>query len=159
MPVSHVAAGERIGEANPGYFGIPVRPRAAYRVSYYAGSCTGPQEVAQFSDAIKAAYPSIKLISTSADINSRRPDLFEPHFYETPDWFVSHATYFDSYSHATYFDSYSHDAPKVLVGEYAARTIGDRIGQGHATLERDLVSRAFRRRHLQCRGVAHPPSG
>ena len=80
---------------------------------------------AQFSDAIKAAYPSIKLISTSADINSRTPDLFDLHFYETPDWFVSHANYFDSYSRG---------APKVLVGEYAARTIGDRIGQGQATL-------------------------
>lgn len=79
----------------------------------------------QFHDAIRAAYPSIKLIATSTDATSRTPDLLDLHFYETPEWFSGHTGYFDSYSRG---------APKVMVGEYAARTAGSPIGRGDATL-------------------------
>lgn len=65
------------------------------------------------------------MIATSTDVSSRRPDLFDLHFYETPEWFAAHTTYFDTYSRR---------ALKVLVGEYAARTDGSLIGRGPATL-------------------------
>ncbi|MGH2343691.1 MAG: alpha-L-arabinofuranosidase A, partial [Chloroflexota bacterium] len=80
---------------------------------------------AQFYDAIRAAYPSIKLIATSTDATSRTPDLLDLHFYESPEWFAAHTNYFDHYSRA---------APKIMVGEYAAQADGSPLARGPATL-------------------------
>ncbi|MGH2409384.1 MAG: alpha-L-arabinofuranosidase C-terminal domain-containing protein, partial [Chloroflexota bacterium] len=79
----------------------------------------------QFHDAIHAAYPAIKLIATSTDATSRTPDLIDLHFYETPEWFAAHTSYFDHYSRA---------APRILVGEYAAQADGSSLARGPATL-------------------------
>jgi alpha-L-arabinofuranosidase len=89
---------------------------------------------AQFYDAIRAHYPAIKLIATSTTVTSRRPDLFDLHFYETPSWFANHTGYFDSYSRS---------APKVMVGEYAAQMPGSPIGGGAATLGTALGEAAW----------------
>jgi alpha-L-arabinofuranosidase len=40
LDVTAVKAGQRVGVANEGYWGIPVKPSTAYRVSFYA--CAGP---------------------------------------------------------------------------------------------------------------------
>jgi alpha-L-arabinofuranosidase len=89
---------------------------------------------AQFYKAIRAAYPSMKLIATSTDAVSRIPDLIDLHFYETPEWFAANTHYFDHYSRS---------APKVLVGEYAAQADGSQISQGPATLANALGEAAW----------------
>jgi alpha-L-arabinofuranosidase len=66
---------------------------------------------AQFYDAIKAAYPSLQIIATAA-VTSRRPDILDEHFYETPRAFEKDVHHYDSYSRT---------GPKIFVGEYAAQ--------------------------------------
>jgi alpha-L-arabinofuranosidase len=65
---------------------------------------------AQFYDAIKAAYPDIKVIA-SATVSSRAPDVIDEHFYNTPRAFRRMANRYDTYSRS---------GPKVFVGEYAS---------------------------------------
>jgi alpha-L-arabinofuranosidase len=66
---------------------------------------------AQFYDEIKAAYPDLQVIATAA-VQSRRPDILDEHFYETPRAFEKDVHHYDSYSRT---------GPKIFVGEYAAR--------------------------------------
>jgi alpha-L-arabinofuranosidase len=66
---------------------------------------------AQFHDAIKAKYPQLKLIATTA-VKSRRPDLIDEHIYRDPDQMQDEA---DRY------DRYSRTGEKIFVGEWAAR--------------------------------------
>ena len=63
-----------------------------------------------FYDAIKAAYPKIKLIATTT-VSSRPMDVIDQHFY-------SSAAFFEQAS--TLYDSYDRNGPMVFVGEYAA---------------------------------------
>jgi alpha-N-arabinofuranosidase len=66
---------------------------------------------AQFYDEIKAAYPDLQVIATAA-VQSRRPDILDEHFYETPRAFEKDVHHYDSYSRT---------GPKIFVGEYAAQ--------------------------------------
>ena len=66
---------------------------------------------AQFYDAIKKAYPSIKVIATTT-VKSRTPDVVDEHYYETPAWMNSHANLYDSTSRS---------GPKIMVGEWASQ--------------------------------------
>lgn len=66
---------------------------------------------AQFFDAIRAAYPNLKLIATTT-VTSRTPDIYDQHFYETP-------RAFDQMVHQ--YDNYSRTGPKIFVGEYASQ--------------------------------------
>jgi alpha-L-arabinofuranosidase len=52
---------------------------------------------AQFYDAIKAAYPDLQVVATAA-IQSRRPDILDEHFYETPRPFEKDVHHYDSHS-------------------------------------------------------------
>jgi len=52
---------------------------------------------AQFYDAIKAAYPDLKLIATTS-VTSRTPDILDEHFYETPRSFEEDVHHYDNYS-------------------------------------------------------------
>ena len=67
-----------------------------------------------FYDALKANYPSIKLISPVWDSPSspvsRPVEIRDEHYYSSPATFISYATKYDSYSRS---------GPKVFVGEYA----------------------------------------
>ncbi|MFC5906361.1 LamG-like jellyroll fold domain-containing protein [Streptacidiphilus monticola] len=67
---------------------------------------------AQFYDAIRAKYPSIKLVATT-EVKSRTPDVLDLHYYESPAWMDAHADLFDSYSRST--------GTKIMVGEWAAQ--------------------------------------
>jgi alpha-N-arabinofuranosidase len=74
---------------------------------------------AQFYDAIKAKYPSLKCISTvgtehPADqmVHSRKPDLIDEHYY-------SAAATYDEDS-PTHWDKYDRNGPQIFVGEWAA---------------------------------------
>ena len=63
-----------------------------------------------FYDAIKAAYPQLKLIATTT-VTSRPMDVIDEHFYNNdPNYFAENAHLFDGVSRT---------GPKVLVGEYA----------------------------------------
>jgi alpha-L-arabinofuranosidase len=66
---------------------------------------------AQFYDAIKAAYPSIKIIATTP-VTARTTDLVDEHYYESPAWMDSHANLFDNTSRT---------GPKIMVGEWASQ--------------------------------------
>jgi alpha-L-arabinofuranosidase len=66
---------------------------------------------AQFYDAIKAAYPSLQVIATT-NVTSRKPDIVDEHFYETPRAFENDVHHYDSYDRS---------GPKIFVGEYAAQ--------------------------------------
>jgi alpha-L-arabinofuranosidase len=113
----------RAADGHPAPFKVPYVEIG--NEDFFDQSSSYDSRFAQFYDAIRAAYPSIKLIATSTDVTSRRPDLIDLHFYETPDWFAGHTGYFDRYSRR---------APRAFVGEYAARTNNSPIGGGPATL-------------------------
>ena len=63
-----------------------------------------------FYDAIKAAYPQLKIIATTA-LTSRTPDVIDDHYYTSnPDVLAGDAHVYDTTSRT---------GPKHLVGEYA----------------------------------------
>ena len=63
-----------------------------------------------FYDAIKAAYPQLKIIATT-NVTSRTPDVIDDHYYSSnPDVLAG-----DSSS----YDNTSRSGPKHIVGEYA----------------------------------------
>ncbi len=75
---------------------------------------------AQFYDAIKAKYPTLKLIATSGGqdgmgqqqkMTLRTPDVIDEHYYQSAD---------EMERQAHRFDSYSRTGPKVFVGEWAS---------------------------------------
>jgi alpha-L-arabinofuranosidase len=78
---------------------------------FFDSSGSYNQRFAAFYDAIKAAYPQIKLIATTT-VTSRTPDVYDQHFYESPGWFEGNSNYYDNYSRS---------APRIFVGEYATQ--------------------------------------
>jgi alpha-N-arabinofuranosidase len=72
---------------------------------------------AQFFDAIKAKYPSLKVISTAGSAKTRTADLIDEHLYPN--------SLDDMASRAHQFDTRPRGGPqKVFVGEWATR-VGD----------------------------------
>ncbi|BDI32443.1 alpha-N-arabinofuranosidase [Capsulimonas corticalis] len=65
---------------------------------------------AQFFDAIRAKYPSLKLIATMP-VRSRAADLNDEHFYRSPA---------EMAKDAKHYDNYKRTGPKVFVGEWAS---------------------------------------
>ena len=66
-----------------------------------------------FVKAIKAQHPEMQLIANHWDgvyPHDPMPDIVDEHFYNSPDWFMMHANYFDNYDRT---------GPKIFVGEYA----------------------------------------
>lgn len=64
----------------------------------------------QFYDAIKARYPTLKLIAT-AGVKSRKPDVIDDHYYRS-------ARDMERDSH--HYDTYDRTGPKIFVGEWAS---------------------------------------
>ena len=64
-----------------------------------------------FYDAIKAAYPDMKVVATT-NVSSRTPDVVDEHYYQSPSWMNTHANLYDSRSRG---------GPKVMVGEWASQ--------------------------------------
>jgi alpha-L-arabinofuranosidase len=71
-------------------------------------------------DAIKAAYPQLKVIATtggyqggaaSTTPTGRTPDLVDDHYYNPPSWFAGN-------THR--YDTVDRNGPQVLIGEYGA---------------------------------------
>ncbi len=64
-----------------------------------------------FYDAIRAAYPDIRIVATTP-VASRTPDVVDDHFYESPAWMNAHADEFDDVSRG---------GPRIMVGEWASQ--------------------------------------
>ncbi len=67
---------------------------------------------AQFHDALKAKYPQLQLIATDR-VKSRVPDLYDDHFYRSPE---------DMAGDSHHYDHFSRTGPKIFVGEWASQT-------------------------------------
>jgi len=74
---------------------------------------------AQFHDAIKARYPHLKTISTTANdqpeklrVHSRKPDMIDEHYYRSTDEFLRMSP--------DYARKYDRAGPEIFVGEWAA---------------------------------------
>jgi alpha-N-arabinofuranosidase len=78
---------------------------------------------AQFYDALKAAYPHLKYIST-APIKGRTPDVIDDHYYKTSDQMAALAHKYDKTNRA---------GPKVFVGEWATREVPKTDASGKTT--------------------------
>jgi alpha-N-arabinofuranosidase len=74
-----------------------------------SGSYDGRYE--QFYKAIKAKYPELQIIATTA-VKSLRPDVIDDHFYRR-------AT--DFFHDTTHYDKTDRNGPKIFVGEWATR--------------------------------------
>ncbi|MBV9920492.1 MAG: hypothetical protein JOY78_06515 [Pseudonocardia sp.] len=77
-----------------------------------------------FYDAIRSAYPQLKIVAT-APVKSRPADILDEHFYD------DNPAYFTARAHM--FDKASRHGPRILVGEYAA-TQGSPTGTLSAAL-------------------------
>ncbi len=65
-----------------------------------------------FYNAIRAAFPSLKIVATSSGTGGSPFDVLDDHFYNSASWFLSNSTHYDNYTRGSY---------KVFVGEYASR--------------------------------------
>jgi alpha-L-arabinofuranosidase len=100
---------------------------------------------ADMFNAIKAKYPQLTVLSTtggyqggaaSSTPTGVRPDAFDDHYYQSPQWFVDNSTRYDRADRG---------GPEVLVGEYGAQdgrptgTLAAAIGEAAflTGLERD----------------------
>jgi alpha-L-arabinofuranosidase len=66
-----------------------------------------------FVNAIHAKYPEIKFVANhwqGGYPSTPKADVVDEHFYDTPEFFMRHATH---------FDKYDRNGPKIFVGEYA----------------------------------------
>jgi alpha-N-arabinofuranosidase len=77
------------------------------------------ERFAQFSDAIKARYPQLKMISTIGNdqpeagrVHSRKPDMTDEHYYRSVDTFLQMSP--------DYAKKYDRNGPEIFVGEWAA---------------------------------------
>ena len=79
---------------------------------YFDQSGSYDGRFAQFYDAFKAKYPKLQLIATSREVKSRKPDLFDDHYYRSAEQF---------YKDLQHYDKMDRNGPKVFVGEWATR--------------------------------------
>jgi alpha-L-arabinofuranosidase len=66
-----------------------------------------------FVNAIHAKYPEIQFVANhwqGGYPSTPKADIVDEHFYDTPEFFMRHATHFDKYDRT---------GPKIFVGEYA----------------------------------------
>ena len=92
----------------------------------------------KFSDALRAKYPTLKLIGTTGpnsegwDFDLLQPrmkelkvDLYDEHYYRNEAWFLSHGLR---------YDSYDRKGPKVFAGEYACHGKGKKWNHYEAAI-------------------------
>jgi alpha-N-arabinofuranosidase len=90
----------------------------------------GPQYIERykvFEKAIKAKYPSMKIVSGSGpfpegelfdyaweELKELNAEIVDEHYYKNPGWFLENATR---------YDKYDRKGPKIFAGEYAAQSV------------------------------------
>ncbi len=80
-----------------------------------------------FKNAIKAKYPSVKLVYSSGtdpdgekfdylngELRKLNADIIDEHYYRKPEWF---------FRNAKRYDNYDRRGPKIFAGEYAAQSV------------------------------------
>lgn len=84
-----------------------------------------------FYKAIKDKYPDIKLVANvwGGYPKNPMPDIIDEHYYNSPEFFIRHATH---------YDNYDRKGPKVFVGEYAVTS-----GCGNGNLRAAIGEAAF----------------
>jgi alpha-L-arabinofuranosidase len=96
------------------------------------------ERLKKFSDALRAKYPTLKLIGTTGpnsegwDFDLLQPrmkelkvDLYDEHYYRDEQWFLSHGLR---------YDSYDRKGPKVFAGEYACHGKGKKWNHYEAAI-------------------------
>ncbi len=97
-----------------------------------------PERLTVFIDAIRKAYPEIKIIGSSGPYNGGewfehlwpemkrlKVDLVDEHYYSPENWFLNNATR---------YDSYDRKGPKVFAGEFAVHGRGKKWNHFNAAL-------------------------
>jgi hypothetical protein len=103
----------------------------------------------RFYDAIRAAYPSLKIIATGENHADLPPDVPKPITTRTPDAVDEHFYLgsADLEKYSTFFDNVSRKGPKYVVEEWAAvpdsGPVNPAIGPPSSDLRRALAGAAF----------------
>lgn len=97
-----------------------------------------PEHLAPFVDAIRKAYPKIKIVGSSGpdsegkqfdylwpEMTRLGADLVDEHFYRPETWFLSQGNR---------YDNYNRKGPKVFAGEYACHGKGKKYNHFNAAL-------------------------
>ena len=97
-----------------------------------------PERLKLFVEAIRKAYPDIKIIGSSGpnsegkdfdylwpEMRKLKVDLVDEHFYRPEDWFLKSGSR---------YDNYDRKGPKVFAGEYACHGKGKKWNHFHAAL-------------------------
>lgn len=97
-----------------------------------------PARLKVFVDAIRKAYPDIKIIGSAGpnsegkdfeylwpEMRKLKVDLVDEHFYRPEDWFLASGSRYDNYDRKD---------PKVFAGEYACHGKGKKWNHFHASL-------------------------
>lgn len=97
-----------------------------------------PEHLAPFMDAIRKAYPDIKIVGSSGpnsegeqfdylwpEMKKLGADLVDEHFYRPESWFLAQGNR---------YDNYDRKGPKVFAGEYACHGKGKKWNHFNAAL-------------------------
>ena len=97
-----------------------------------------PDHLVPFVDAIRKAYPEIKIVGSSGpdsegkqfdflwpEMKKIGADLVDEHFYRPYEWFLSQGAR---------YDNYDREGPKVFAGEYACHAKGKKWNHYYASL-------------------------
>jgi alpha-L-arabinofuranosidase len=109
-PVTSTWGARRAADGHPEPFGVPYVEIGNEDFLNGGTSSYNAYRYPMFYDAIKAAFPQVKVIATTA-VTSRPMDIIDQHYYSSAEFFVRASTMFDSYDRS---------GPMVFVGEYAA---------------------------------------
>jgi alpha-L-arabinofuranosidase len=109
-PVTSTWGARRAADGHPAPFAVPYVEVGNEDFLNGGTASYNAYRYPMFYDAIKAAYPKIKIIATTP-VTSRPMDVIDQHYYNS-------AQFFEQAS--TMFDSYDRSGPQVFVGEYAA---------------------------------------
>jgi alpha-L-arabinofuranosidase len=108
-PVTSTWGAKRAADGHPEPFAVPYVEIGNEDTFDRSGSYDS-YRYPMFYDAIKAAYPHVKVIATTS-VTTRPMDVIDEHYY-------SDAAFFEANS--TKYDGYDRSGPLIFVGEYAA---------------------------------------
>ncbi len=109
-PVTSTWGARRAADGHPAPFPVPYIEIGNEDELNGGAASYNAYRYPMFYDAIKAAYPQVKLIATTL-VTSRPVEIIDEHYY-------SDAAFFEQ--QATRYDGYDRTGPMVFVGEYSA---------------------------------------
>ena len=110
--ISTIWGAQRAADGHPAPF--PLQFVEVGNEDYFDPTLSYAGRFPQFFDAIKAAYPNLKVIATTRLPNpTRTPDLIDDHFYNSPRMNARMSHHYDP-------SNYSRTGPKTVVLEWAS---------------------------------------